>query len=506
MRTAAPRPTGERVRAGCPGEEASPSALAGSPEPGRALVANTAAMVGARYVVAALGWAGTLLIVRHLSVEQWGAFSFVFSLLGLLAVFTELGLGRVAIKGLLERDRDPVRFAGTLVVLRGVLGVLAYLVAVAFVVLADYPGEVVRATAVAGLVVVLATPSAAVEGVFQAHLHMGTVAVGNILGQLAQVALVVGLVSLGGSLVLLTVPAVACEVVIIVWKVRRVRRIHPIRLNVDLATWWELLKEAAPLAAGVVLATLYFRVDAIMLSKLDDFSAVGIYGVAYKFVELFHYLPTAMMVPLLALLVRAWPDDVETFGDTFRRALTLLVVLGVLVAVEFAVFAGPAMTLLYGSQYAVGAQAARLVVAAECLSALGRLAFTVLVATGRYRLYPLAALAGLATNVALNLWLIPAHSFLGAALATLVTEVLVVSVVLAPVARMDALRPLRLGRLAAALPAGALCAAVAVVAEGWLPWPLAAVLSAAVYLAAVHLMQVLRGGGLHRLVSAPARS
>ncbi|HEV3402511.1 MAG TPA: oligosaccharide flippase family protein [Acidimicrobiales bacterium] len=475
--------------------------------PARALVANTAAMVGARYVVAALGWAGTLLIVRHLSVEQWGAFSFVFSLLGLLAVFTELGLGRVAIKGLLDDERDPTSFAGTLVVLRGLLGVLAYLVALGFVIVAGYPGEVTRATAVAGLVVVLATPSHAVEGVFQAHLQMGTVAVGNILGQLAQIALVVALVTVGGSVVLLTVPAVACEVVILAWKVRRVRRLQSIRLNVDLSAWWELLKEAAPLAAGVVLATLYFRVDAIMLSKLDDFTAVGIYGVAYKFVELVHYLPTAMMVPLLALLVRAWPDDLETFGDTFRRALTLLVVVGVLIAVEFSVFAQPAIALFYGSEYAVGAPAARLVVAAECLSALGRLAFTVLVATGRYRLYPLAALVGLATNVGLNLWLIPAHSYEGAALATVVTEMLVVAVVLVPVARMDALRPLPVGTVASAVGAGVLCAAVALLAQAWVPWPVAGLLSAFAYLAVVHVIHSRRGGGgLHRLLSAPARS
>lgn len=505
MRTLAPRSTDRREPVGARHEDDQGSAAA-PPSAGRALVANTAAMVGARYVVAALGWAGTVLIVRHLSVEQWGAFSFVFSLLGLLAVFTELGLGRVAIRGLLDDEHDHAAFAGTLVVLRAVLGLVAYVAALAFVVLAGYPGDVVRATAVAGLVVVLATPSAAVEGIFQAHLQMGAVAVGNILGQLAQVGLIVAAVSMGGSVVLLTVPAVVCEVVILGWKVRRVRRLQAIRLNVDLATWWELLKEVAPLAAGTVLATLYFRIDAVMLSKLADFTAVGVYGVAYKFVELVHYLPSTMMLPLLALLVRAWPDDPVTFGDTLRRAVTLLVVVGVLVVVEFAVFARPAITLLYGGQYAVGAQAARWVVAAECLSAFGRLAFTVLVATGRYRLYPLAALVGLATNVVLNLWLIPAHSFLGAALATVVTEVLVVTIVLVPVTRMEAVRPLPVATLALTLVAGALGAAVAVLADALVPWPVAAALSALVYLGVVHLMHASRGGGLLRLVAVPARS
>ena len=66
------------------------------------LVANAGMMVAARYVVAALGWLGTLIIVRSLSVDQFGRLSFVFSLILLIAVFADLGIGSLSIKGLLD--------------------------------------------------------------------------------------------------------------------------------------------------------------------------------------------------------------------------------------------------------------------------------------------------------------------------------------------------------------------------------------------------------------------
>ena len=460
-----------------------------------ALLTNTGALVTARYVVAALGWVGTLVIVRHLSVDEFGRFSFVFSLFGLLAVFTELGLGRVAIKGLLDDAHDPARFAGTLVVLRAVLAVVMYGAALTFVVVADYPGEVVRATAVAGAVVLLATPSHAIEAVFQVHLRMGTVAVSNVAGQLTQLALVAAIATAGGSVVLFALPAVACEVVIFVWRVVTVRSLQPVRLTVDWQAWRKLLREAAPLTAGVVLIAFASRVDSILLSRMDTFSAVGVYGVANKFVDIAHYLPSALMVPVLALLVPAWPDDAATFARTVRRAFTILVVVGTITAVEFVLFARPVVGLLYGDEYTVGANATRLLVVAECVNAFGGLAFTCLVAMGRYVLYPVAALAGLVANVALNLWLIPSASYGGAAVARLVTQLLVTSVLWIVLARLPTLRPLPLEWVGKAALAGVSAIVVGAVGRVVLPWPAAAALAAAVYAG------LLRATGVHRAIA-----
>lgn len=471
----------------------------------RAIAVNTGALVAARFGVAALGWAGTVLIVRSLSLEQWGRFSFVFGLLGLLSVFTDLGVGRVAIKGLLEPGTDRAAFAGTLVVLRAVLGFLGYLLALGVVLVGGYPAEVVRATAVAGLVVVLATPSHALEAVFQVNMQMRTVAVATVLGQISQLALIAAIATSGGSLVLFCIPAIVCEVAILGWKLRGIRRLQPLIPGVDWTTWKRLLKEAAPLAVGTAFATIYFRIDALMLSKLDTFSAVGIYGVAYKFVDLVHYFPTALMVPVLAVLVQAWPNDIDGFGDTFRRAMIMLAIVGGLAAMEFAVFARPVMSALYGDEYAVGAGAGRLVVVAECIASFSGLCFTALVAMGRNRLYPLAALIGVLLNVGLNLWLIPARSYEGAAWATVITEVVVLGILLVPMLRMSFLRPLPVGQLARVVVCAGLAGAVAL--GGWilLPWPAAAVVAGVAYVGLLHWTRAAGPAGLQDLIRGTVR-
>lgn len=466
----------------------------------QSLVANAGMLVAARYVVAALGWVGTLIIVRSLSVPQFGQFSFVFSLILLIAVFADLGVGRLSIKGLLDGDHDPARFAGTLVVLRAVMATVTYVAAVIFVIVAGYPPEVVHAMVVAGVALLIATPSRAVEAVFQAHFRLRPVAVANIVGQLGQLALTAAVAVGGGSVVRFAVPAVAGEVVILGWKLATVRRIQPLRLNVDLSVWKHLLVEAAPLAAGSVMATLYYRVDSVMLSKLDTFSSVGVYGVAYKFVDLVHYLPKALMVPVLAMLVRAWPDDVTRFAETFRRAFIILLLAGILVAVEFIVFAEPLITLLYGSRYSVAAGAGRVVVAAECIGGFGMLAFTVLVAMGRNRLYPVVTFVGLAVNVGLNVVMIPRASYFGAAVATLVTEVLIVAMLMTPVVRMQVLRPLPLRGLGFAILAGALTAFVALFAREVVPWPVAAVVAAMAFALVVNLTNVAGPQGWRDLI------
>lgn len=454
----------------------------------RLLMSNTAALFAGRCVTAALGWAGTLLVVRSLSVDAFGRFSFVFSLLGLVSVFSELGLGRVAIRGLVDDGTDRRAFAGSLLVLRGLLGLVSYGAAFAFVTLAGYPSDVVVATAVAGIVVLLATPAHAVEGVFQAHLRLGTVAVGNVIGQLAQFGVIAAIAVGGGGMIAFVVPAVVGEAVVLGWRLYRVRVLQGLRPNVNWSQWRDLLVEALPLAAGNVLAVFMYRVDSIMLSRLDTFDAVAVYGVAYKFVDLVHFLPAAIMASLLAMMVRAWPADPEDFARIFRRGFSLLAFATIFIAVQFTLFAEPLIGLLYGTDYAAGHEAAKVVVIAECIGAFGVLAFTTLVALGQHRVYPLATMLGLTTNVGLNLWLIPIASYHGAAWATLVTEVLVVAILMRAVLGPGWLGPLPWSTLAAYGAAAAVGVGCAAAVWQVAPWPLAAMCAAAAQLGALRLL------------------
>lgn len=461
----------------------------------RGLVANASALLGSRVLRALLGWSGAILVARTLSPEEFGQFTLVFTVLGLMSVVTDMGIGRVAVRGLLEGALDRT-FAGTYLALRSVLGLVGYVVSVAFVVLLGYPHEVVVATAVAGLVIVLATPSNALQAVFQARMRLGTVSVAETAGTLAQLAFTAAVAVAGGTLLLFVLPALLYEVVVLAWKFIVARRLVPLRPRFDLPVWRSLLREALPLSVGYGLLTVYTRVDAVMLSKISGFESVGIYGVSYKFVDLVHFASSAVTLPLLTLLVQGWPHHLEDYRAATRRAAMLLAVSGGLALTGILGFVGQATELLYGHHYAAGANATRLLTLAEMLAFVTSLAMCCLIACGRHRHYPLVIAAGLAVNVALNVVLIPALDYEGAAAATLISNTVVATVLWWLLMRVPGVRPLRLGRAVAMVPAVALGVLAGRLLDAVVPWVLAAAASGVVYALAATALGLTGAAGL----------
>lgn len=466
------------------------------------LAVSAGSLVAARLAVAAMGWGGTILIARKLGTDAFGQFTLVFGLLGMLSIITDLGVGRVALKGMIDAGENGPRYGGTYIVLRACLGLVGYGVVLSFVALSGYPSVVIQATAVAGLVVVLATPSHAYEVAFQATDRLTLLALASVVGQMAQLALTIALVFGGGTLVWLTVPAVAKEALVLLWKAPTAHGLVGFRYLIDGRIWWQLVREAVPLSLGTAMVTLYYRLDFVMLSKLDDFAAVGVYGVAYKFADVAHFVPSALSVAILASLVRAWPDDVDECRAIIRRAMNLLVVAGGLVLTQVVVFAPDALDLLYGADYVGGARAARILILGEGAGYLSSLAFACLVATGRHHGYPFVALAGLVVNVSLNVVLIPRWSFEGAAYATLVTEVLVAILMWRLVASVAPLRPLGLWPAARAVPLAVVSGLVGAVVASVAPWLVGAAVTAGCYLALVHFARLAGPGGLRAMVAS----
>ncbi|MDI9917076.1 flippase [Rhodococcus sp. IEGM 1379] len=389
---------------------------------------STAIMLGSRVAVAAMGWTGSVLIARAISPEQFGQFSLIFGLLGLLSVITDLGVGRVVLAKLVESNPWEISLVTTAFIsLRIALGLLGYLLALGYVWILGYPAEVVEATAIAGLVVVVATPSHALSVMYQSRLKMTYVAVAEGAGQLAQLMATIAAVLWQPLLIILVIPAVINEMVAAVIKIRGVRKgiAGPLPASrAQFRRWREMLIEAIPLSIGFAFITLLSKIDVLMLGKLDTFDSVGLYSIGYKFADLLQIVAITVVTPVTTLLVSSWPDKLDIFRERSREAFIVLAVLGSASIAAFWPAATEVLSLLYGERFTVAETSTRLLVLGACFSMLTQLGLMVLIASGRHRTYPWVALAGLGFNIVANLVLIPRFSFNGAAIATVVTEML----------------------------------------------------------------------------------
>lgn len=456
----------------------------------------------ARVFVAAVGWTGTVVIVRALSPSDWGRYSFVFGLLGIIGFVVDLQIGRVVLREVLDAGADAGRLVGSYICLRLVVGLTSFVVAVGIVVGGGYEPKILWATVVAALGFFFIAPANGFIVWFQARLWLRPFAVGTVVGALVQLALVLAIaVTDRGSVVLFALTATAGQIAVLGWRLWALHRGGMgFRLQPDTSRWWVWLKEAVPLAIGAALVHIYYRVDIVMLEALDSARAVGKYTIGYKFADLAIFVPQALLTPVITLMVAAWPDDVSSLRRHVRQALVLLTVAGVAIGVGFALVARPLIELLYGSRYELSTDAARLLVAGGVIQFLSYLSFVILIAVGRNRPYAVAGLLGLVLNVGLNLILIPAYSFNGSAVATVITEVAVAVLLIGAVRRTPGVLSVPWPTIVRVAVAGVAMAAAYVAVVTSFPWPVATGTAAVVFLGSLHLLRVDGPGGLRTLV------
>ena len=444
---------------------------------GTAAGRNTLALLLSRLAISLMGWSGTLFIARLLSPHDWGVFSFVFGLLGMMSIFTDLGVGRVVLGRLLEADDDDADvFASSFVGLRAALGLLGYGIAVGYVVAMGYSGDVIRATALAGLVVVIATPSHALSVLYQSRLKMVTVAAAEAFAQLFQLMLTVLIATTHPGLLIFILPAIANEIFSGTWKLIGVRRgaVGPrVTQAPRFRLWRDMLVEAIPLSLGLAMMTLLSKIDVLLLGKLDHFDSVGLYSVASKFADVLSYAVVAIVTPLATLLVAAWPLISAEFRERARSAaVTVALLTGLAIAGMWA-SAEEIVSFLYGPRFGVCSDAMRALLIGAFFAALSQVILVSLVSAGRQRTYPWVALGALVLNVVLNVVLIPRFSFNGSAGATVITQAVMfvaMWILVARVVPIDRLLPI--AKLGLIVVLTACTSALGVLMEGYLPWVL----------------------------------
>jgi O-antigen/teichoic acid export membrane protein len=463
------------------------------------VASTTLTLLTGRFATAVLAWSGTLIIVRSLSTRSWGAYAFVFSILGIIGLLCDLQVSRVVLRELMADPDDAGSVLGSFLLFRLALGIFGYAVAVGVVAAAHYPPVVVVTTAAAGSTLIFGAFGAALTLGFSSQLWLRPTAVAAVAGQAVQLGAIIAVAALWPhNVVYFAVTSVLGSLVLCVYQLAVIGRVVPVRFRVDARQWRRWLREAIPLTLGVTVGTIYFRIDSVILSKLKSLRAVGYYNIGYKFSDLAGIATVAVFASALPLMVRWWPTAPSRFHHTVRHALLLLVVIAAVIGVEFVCFGGPAISTLYGHRYRVTVGATGGLVAGQLVAYFTLLCFMVQVTVGRPWRYVGAAVFGLAFNVGLNLLLIPRWSYNGAAAATVITEVAVLIWLVPGTISVPHVRPLPYVPIFKVMASAVVIGGVGWVMRDRVSWPIGAGLVLVLFAVALHLVRV-DGGGLQGL-------
>lgn len=406
---------------------------------------NTVAQTGARILVLGLAVVTTGLLTRYLGVAAYGDYIVVTVFISLFALLFDWGIPMLLAREMPRVER-PNDLFGQALGLRASLALLVCALAavVAFLLYGGGDDERIRIGILIALPTILAVSiSTTVASIFQVHLRMDRVAAAELASQAVSGAVIVVLVLTDQSFYWIVFATVLATTVNAGLLYLFSRRLLPSRPAVNMRRWRQLIRTALPLGLAVVVATIYFRADALLLSLLKGSEDVGIYGVAYRFFEMTIPFPAFFLAPVFPLLSVAAVSaaGLGEFSQLVQRSLDVLVIGAVLVVSATLALAPDMVRLVAGESFEKSATPLRILIVGAGLTFVSSLFMFALVALDRQRTVLLISVIALAANLALNVALIPRYGYNAAAVIATGSQALTLSCAVYLVHRYTGLVP-----------------------------------------------------------------
>jgi O-antigen/teichoic acid export membrane protein len=407
----------------------------------RKILSNTMAQVFAKVVVAFLGLAVVKITTSYLSVEGYGEYVLVYEFLAFFGIAADLGLFTIAVKEMSEDEDQIPKIIGNILSLRTILVVATMLLAVALVfLLPNYQGtRVPIAVAIASITVFLTILNGTISSVLQTKLKMQVASAASILGKVISLAFMIYVVFWGfpndttTGFYMLMVAGVVGNFVMLIVTHHYVKKITPVTYRFDLDLWKDVLKKSLPYGIALILNTIYFRIDSILISLMRGQEEVGIYGVAMKMLEHFAILPLYFMNSVLPVLTKAIKEKSDKYKQIIKYSFDFLAALATPMVVGIVILAYPIIFIIstpeflsrlpegfYGSDMAL-----KVLIFALLFQFLNVLFAFILIALNKQTKLLYINAACVAFNLIANIIVIPKYGFLGAAATSVLSEMFI---------------------------------------------------------------------------------
>jgi O-antigen/teichoic acid export membrane protein len=182
-------------------------------------------------------------------------------------------------------------------------------------------------------------------------------------------------------------------------------------------------KEGFFISLGISAATIYNDIDKTMLARLGTLEATGIYGAAYRLIDV-SFAPVASL--LNAAYPNFWRIGVGGISATLQYAKPLIFhALCYATVVSIAVLAGAGIVpYVLGGEYRLTVAALRWLAVLPMLKVVHFFLADALTGAGHQGLKASIQIGVAVFNVLINLWIIPAYSWRGAAWSSIASDAL----------------------------------------------------------------------------------
>lgn len=301
------------------------------------LAKTTTLQLAGKILSTVIGLIATLQLLRLLGPEQLGWYTIASGYLQFIGIAGDFGFMLVTSTLLSEPSFDKTKVFNTIFSWRLITALLLQGAAPFAFLLFAYPAPIPSAVAILSVSFFAVQLNQIFSGYFQAQLKNHVPVIGEVIARVALLLGIVGVRIYGGAtflplVVVITVSSVLNTIYLFI-------RHGFFKLELDRAISRALFTKTWPTALCVIFNAFYLQGDKVILPLYEKSTyLVGLYGAAYRVIDIITQIAAMLMATLLPLLAFHWSRGLKKEFERYVQlslevmALLLLPMVGGLVA------------------------------------------------------------------------------------------------------------------------------------------------------------------------------
>jgi len=380
-----------------------------------------------------------LLLARCLGVSQFGLLSYAISFVYIFDFLTDFGISVIMVRDVSgEIDKKLKKYFNNIVSLKIVLSLVVY----CFIILVSFmfheENQMVNMILILSSALILDSFSSTFRAVFNIFEKMSVSALSMALEGLIKFSLVVIFIDyFKNNLIVAAQIFLLASFVTFFFNIFLLRRkFIKFRVAFDRALWWKPLKVSSPIAFLALFQTVNFRISVVMLSKMTDSVATGIFAAGQRIIEPILVIPFTFTTAMLPTISRFVKTSASNFSNSFNRSVIFLFLISLPFVFLLFFASKPLIVFLLGEEFAQSGNVVKilavLLMPFFIRPVLEYFAFTL----RKYKIIYFTGIAGTGLNIFLNALFIQKLGYSGACLSMLIAESFIAIVLLIGVKRL----------------------------------------------------------------------
>jgi O-antigen/teichoic acid export membrane protein len=387
-------------------------------------VSNTGYMFFGKIVNKILSLVVGIYVARYLGPENYGLLNYAQSFVALFGVFATLGLNDILVRELVDNSEKEQTMLGTALSLKIVAGLLITIVTIGV-------GFLTSNDQITQYLIIICSGTLFLQFAkvfdhwFQAKVLAKYSEIANVVTYILVSLLKLAFIFLQFTVIYFAFAVIASSfirLILLVWQfLRRGNRLGNLQFDSTVAK--KFLRESWPLIFAGLNITVAMKIDQIMIKQMLDVSNVGVYAVGVKLADSMSFLPLIVTSSLFPKLVELWGNGIfwDRYAKIFKYILWPLISIAIIIGfgAEFII------QILFGSEYINAWPVLSIYIWTLPLTFSGLMTNKYLLLINKSRSIFFRQFFMTVLNVISNLIFIPIFGLIGAALSTIVPQLVI---------------------------------------------------------------------------------